>query len=342
MNMHFIRKLEIPMKLKEEFPLDVSLQKIVEKRDEELKSILNGKDNRKILIIGPCSADNEDSVLDYTLKLKKISDKVQNKLFIIPRVFTSKPRTSGDDYKGILHSQTPNGKEDMWHGIIKVRQLHMRILQETKMNAADELLYTQNYKYVDDIIAYVTVGARSVEDQEHKLTASGLSIPVGMKNPTNGDLNVLINSVKTAQNKHMFIYRGWEVESEGNPYAHVVLRGYTNKNGENIENYKYDDLILTNEIYNKFNLQNKAVIIDCNHANSNKNPFEQINVLEDVLESCKKNEAIKKLIKGFMVESYIEDGSQNVTEKVYGKSFTDPCLGLEKTEELIYKLAENI
>ena len=340
MNMDFERKLAIPMETKEMFPLTGNVAEIVEKRSVEIAKIFTGKDDRLLLIIGPCSADNEDSVIDYILRLRKVQDKVADKICIIPRIYTNKPRTNGDGYKGLLHQPDVHEKPDMFKGIIATRKLHMRAVAETGFTCADEMLYPENYKYLDDLLGYVAVGARSVEDQQHRLTASGISVPVGMKNPTSGDFNVMINAIHVAQNKHTFIYRGWEAHSKGNPLAHAILRGYTNKHGESNPNYHYEDLELIKEFYENSGLDNPAVIIDTNHANSGKNPFEQPRIIREVLQSRKYNKDIEKLVKGFMVESYIEDGNQKVDGGVYGKSITDACLGWEKTEKLIYEIAE--
>lgn len=340
MNMIFERKLPIPMEVKEMYPLSAESAKIVAERDVQLADIFTGKDDRLLLIIGPCSADNEDSVLDYITRLRKLQEKVEDKIFIVPRIYTNKPRTTGDGYKGLLHQPNPNEKPDMLKGIVAIRELHMRALRETGFSCADEMLYPENYRYLNDILAYVAIGARSVENQQHRLTASGLSIPVGMKNPTGGDLSVMMNSITAAQHKHTFLYRGWEVHSQGNPLAHAILRGYVNKHGQSLPNYHYEDLMSLCQLYAQSGLANPAVVIDTNHANSGKNPFEQVRIAKDVMHSCRHDSAIKKMVKGFMIESYIEDGAQKIGECVYGKSITDPCLGWEKTEKLVYDLAE--
>ena len=339
MNMNFVRKLAIPMEVKEMYPLTAELAEIVEKRSIEIKNILSGKSDKFMLIIGPCSADNEDSVIDYISRLRLVQEKVKDKIFIIPRIYTNKPRTTGDGYKGMLHQPNPNEKPDMFKGIVAIRELHIRALKETGFSCADEMLYTENAKYLDDVLAYVAIGARSVENQQHRLTASGLDCPVGMKNPTSGDLSVMMNSITAAQHKHTFIYRGWEVQSNGNPYAHAILRGYVNSQGQSLPNYHYEDLIKLNDLYADKGLKNPAVIIDTNHANSGKQYLEQIRIAMDVLHSCRQNSDIKKLVKGFMIESYIEDGAQKIGEGIYGKSITDPCLGWEKSEKLIYDIA---
>ena len=342
MNMDFERKLTIPMEVKDMYPLSDEIKEIVSKRDIELKKILSGEDDRMIMIIGPCSADSEDSVIDYLHRLKKIEEKVREKLFIIPRVFTNKPRTTGLGYKGLLHQPDPNKKPDLFKGIIATRELHRRAIEESGLTCADEMLYPENFKYVDDLIGYVSVGARSVEDQQHRLTASGIDVPVGMKNPTGGNFKSMLNAIKAAQNEHSFIYRGWAAHSRGNLYAHAILRGYTDFDGNCIQNYSYDNLCKLYEMYSETDLMNKSVIVDTNHANSGKDPFKQPNIIMDVLESRKKSADIKELVKGFMVESYIEDGCQKVGDGIYGKSITDPCLGIEKTESLLLNLADEL
>ena len=340
MNMNFERKLPIPKDVKEMYPLTQEHAKIVAQRDEEIADIFTGKTNKLILVIGPCSADNEDSVIDYITRLREVQEKVKDNIFIIPRIYTNKPRTTGDGYKGMLHQPDPNEKPDMFKGIVAIRELHMRALKETGFSCADEMLYPENYRYLNDILSYVAIGARSVENQQHRLTASGLNIPVGMKNPTGGDLSVMMNAITAAQHKHTFIYRGWEVHSEGNPLAHAILRGYVNKHGQSLPNYHYEDLMSLCQLYETSGLANPAVIIDTNHANSGKKPLEQVRIAKDVMHSCRHDSAIKNMVKGFMIESYIEDGAQKIGECVYGKSITDPCLGWEKTEKLIYDLAE--
>lgn len=342
MNMDFERKLSIPQEVKELYPITAKTAEIVDKTTMELKNIFSGKSDKLALIIGPCSADNEDSVIDYISRLRPVADKVQDKILIIPRIYTNKPRTTGAGYKGLLHQPDPNQKPDLFKGIVATRELHMRAIQETGFACADEMLYPENHKYLDDILAYVAVGARSVENQQHRLTASGIEVPVGMKNPTSGMISVMLNAIYAAQHKHTFIYRGWECHSQGNPYAHAILRGYSNKHGQSMPNYHYEDLKLLCQEYTKQELENPAVIIDTNHANSGKDPFQQPRIIKDVMASVKFDPEIKKLVKGFMVESYIEDGCQKIGEGVYGKSITDPCLGWEKTEKMIYELAELI
>lgn len=340
MNMFFEKKLTIPKEVKEMYPLDKSSQMAVADGREQIKKIFSSEDERIVLIIGPCSADRDDSVLDYVSRLCPIQEKVKDKILIIPRVYTNKPRTTGDGYKGMLHQPDPSSKPDVFKGIVASRELHMRAVKETGFCCADEMLYPENHRYLDDILGYVAVGARSVEDQQHRLTASGLEIPVGMKNPTSGDISVMLNSITAAQHKHTFIYRGWEVHSQGNPFSHAIMRGYVEKGGLAQPNYHYENLIDLSKAYNAANLSNPAVIIDTNHSNSRKNPFEQPRIAKEVLEYRKYNEDIKHLIKGFMIESYIEDGCQKIGEGIYGKSITDACLGWEKTERLIYEIAD--
>ena len=340
MNMIFERKLEIPMEVKKRFPVSKEMEQTVEKRQAELQSIFRGESGKLILVIGPCSADRADSVLDYIGRLRLVQDIVADKIFIIPRIYTNKPRTSGDGYKGLLHQPDPNEKPDLYKGIIATRDLHMRAVRDYGFSCADEMLYPENHKYLDDLLAYVAVGARSVEDQQHRLTASGIEVPVGMKNPTSGDFSIMMNAIRTAQHKHTFIYRGWAAHSLGNPYAHAILRGYTNKHGNMLPNYHYEDLMKVYELYQKSDLVNPALLIDTNHANSGKDPFEQPRIVREVLTCRKYNADLKGLIKGFMVESYLEDGNQPVGGKCYGKSITDACLGWDKTERLIYDIAE--
>ena len=340
MNMNFKRKLPIPMDIKAQYPLTPELEAIKAKRDEEIKSVFESKDDRFILIIGPCSADNDDSVIDYISRLRGVQEKVSDKILIIPRIYTNKPRTTGDGYKGMLHQPDPHKSEDMLKGVVAIRSLHIRAIEETGFTCADEMLYPENYRYLSDVLSYVAIGARSVENQQHRLTASGFDIPVGMKNPTAGDISVMMNSITAAQHSHTFIYRGWEVESSGNPLAHAILRGYVNKHGQSMPNYHYEDLIHLAEVYSKTNLQNPAVIIDTNHANSGKKWMEQPRIAKEVLHSCRHSDDVKKLVKGLMIESYIEDGAQKIGEGVYGKSITDPCIGWDKTQKLVLDMAD--
>ena len=340
MNMNFKRKLPIPMDIKAQYPLTPELEALKIKRDKQIKDVFEGKDDKFILIIGPCSADNDDSVIDYISRLRGVQEKVADKILIIPRIYTNKPRTTGDGYKGMLHQPDPHKGEDMLKGVVAIRSLHIRAMQETGFTCADEMLYPENYRYLSDVLSYVAIGARSVENQQHRLTASGFDIPVGMKNPTAGDISVMMNSITAAQHSHTFIYRGWEVESQGNPLAHAILRGYVNKHGQSLPNYHYEDLIHLAETYEKSGLMNPAVIIDTNHANSGKKWMEQPRIAKEVLHSCRHSADVKKLVKGLMIESYIEDGAQKPEECIYGKSITDPCLGWEKTEKLILDIAE--
>ncbi len=340
MNMIFERKLAIPMEVKEMYPLTAGLSETLEKRTAELKAIFDGRSDKLLLVIGPCSADREDSVMEYILRLRGLQDKVADKLFIVPRIYTNKPRTTGDGYKGLLHQPDPTEKPDLFKGIIAIRELHMRAVRETGFACADEMLYPENHKYLDDLLGYVAVGARSVEDQQHRLTASGIEIPVGMKNPTSGDLTVMMNAIHAAQHPHTFIYRGWEAHSAGNPYAHAILRGYVNKHGESQPNYHYEDLARLCDLYAASGLSCPAALIDTNHANSGKNPFGQPRIIRDVMNSRNENPEIRKLIRGFMVESYLEDGAQKVGGTVYGRSITDPCLGWDKTERTVLELAD--
>ena len=340
MDMKFFRKLPVPKELKEQFPADERIVKIKQERDPEIRRIFEGKSDKLLLIIGPCSADREDAVLDYLTRLSKVQEKVKDKIMIIPRVYTNKPRTTGGGYKGLVHQPDPEKKPDMLQGIIAVRELHQRAILESGLTCADEMLYPENHRYVSDLLSYVAIGARSVEDQQHRLTASGVGIPVGMKNPTGGDLSVMMNSITAAQGQHVFLYRGWEVQSLGNPYAHALLRGYVDKHGKTYSNYHYEDLNELFELYQESSLKNPGVIIDTNHANSGKHYLEQIRIAKEVMHSCHLSKDIRGLVKGPMIESYIEDGNQPVGGGCYGKSITDPCLGWEKSERLIYEIAD--
>ena len=342
MNCDFKRKLPIPMEVKEMYPVTAEMEKTFEERDIEIKKVLSGESDKFLLIIGPCSADHITSVMDYVSRLRPVQDKVKDKIIIIPRIYTNKPRTTGEGYKGMLHQPDPLHDSDMLNGLTKIRNLHMRALKETGFTCADEMLYPENYRYLSDLLAYVAVGARSVENQQHRLTASAIDVPVGMKNPTSGDLGIMMNSITAAQHGHTFIYRGWEVESKGNPYAHAILRGGMNNMGENLSNYHYEDLMRVYEWYQKKDLQNMGVVIDVNHANSNKQYLEQIRISNDVMHSRRMNNDIKKLVKGLMIESYLVDGAQKANGDTYGQSITDPCLGWEKTEKLIYEIAEQV
>lgn len=340
MNLNFKRKLPIPKEIKEMYPISSEGILAKQKNDEEIKKIFTGESNKLLLVIGPCSADREDAVIDYINRLRILQDKVFEKIIIVPRIYTNKPRTTGEGYKGMLHQPNPNESPDMLKGLISIRKLHMRALNETGFSCADEMLYPENARYLNDLLSYVAVGARSVENQGHRLTASGLDVPVGMKNPTSGDISVMINSIKAAQSSHTFIYRGWEVESTGNDLAHAILRGYVNKQGHSLPNYHYEDLISLCEVYDASGLSNPAVIVDTNHANSGKKFDQQVRIAKEILHSTRHSKDVYNLVKGMMIESYIEDGCQKPHEGIYGKSITDPCLGWEKTEKLILDLAE--
>ncbi len=339
-NIKFIRKLPIPMDLKEQYPLKPEYAQKKAVRDAEIADVFTGKSDKLILVIGPCSADREDAVLDYISRLAEVQTKVEDKILIIPRIYTNKPRTTGDGYKGMVHQPDPNAEEDMLEGIIAIRRLHTRAIEETGLFCADEMLYPENYRYLSDLLSYVAIGARSVENQQHRLTASGIDIPVGMKNPTGGDISVMLNSITAGQHSHTFLYRGWECRSSGNPLTHAILRGYVNKHGEAIPNYHFEDLAHLYAEYTKRDLKNPALIVDSNHSNSGKKYLEQGRICKEVLHSCRHSADIKSLVKGFMIESYIEDGTQKACDGVYGKSITDPCLGWEKTERLIFDLAD--
>lgn len=343
MNMDFLRKLPIPKEVKAQYPVTEEMAAVKAKRDEEIAKVFKGESNKFLLIIGPCSADDSRAVLDYIGRLRLLEDRVKDKILIIPRIYTNKPRTTGDGYKGMLHQPNPNERPDMLKGIVAIRELHMRALAEYQFSCADEMLYPENHRYLSDLLSYVAVGARSAEDQQHRLTASGLSIPVGMKNPTGGDLSVMMNSITAGQHSHTFLYRGWEVVSQGNPLTHAILRGYVDSSGKSWPNYHYEDLTKLIGLYEKSGLVNPAVIVDTNHANSGKQCLQQIRIAKDILYSCKCNGDIRKIVKGLMIESYLEDGAQAIGEAhTYGKSITDPCLGWEKTERLVLEIAESL
>ena len=341
-NMIFKRKLPIPKEIKEQYPLTAELAQIKARRDKEIADVFTGKSGKMVLIIGPCSADREDAVLEYCERLAKLQEAVSDKLVLIPRVYTNKPRTTGDGYKGLLHQPDPRKTSDMLEGVIAIRRLHTNVLANTGLPTADEMLYPDNYRYLSDLLSYVAVGARSVENQEHRLTSSGIDIPVGMKNPTSGDISVMLNSIMAAQHPHTFIYRGWEVDTTGNPLAHAILRGYVNKHGESMPNYHFEELERLYNAYTAKGLQNMALIVDANHANSGKKYQEQPRICKEVLHSCRHSGEIKSMVKGFMVESYLEPGCQKIGDGVYGKSITDPCLGWEKTVRLVQDIADLI
>ena len=339
--MEFFRKLPIPKEVKEEYPVSAADTLVRDEQVRAMQDILESKSDRLLLIIGPCSADSEAPVLDYVYRLRGVQEKVKDKIMIVPRIYTGKPRTTGEGYKGMLHQPNPNEKPDMYKGIIAIRTLLQKTLSETGFAPADEMLYPENYRYLSDILGYVAIGARSSEDQHHRLVASGIEVPVGMKNPTSGDISVMMNSIKAAQGSHMFLYRGWEVMSHGNPHAHAILRGYMDNRGKTHPNYHFEDLYDLYETYQNSGLKNPAVIVDTNHANSGKKYLEQPRIAKEVLHSARHSAEIRSIVKGLMIESYIEDGCQAISENdVYGKSITDPCLGWEKTERLIYELAD--
>ncbi|MBQ2961217.1 MAG: 3-deoxy-7-phosphoheptulonate synthase [Oscillospiraceae bacterium] len=342
MSMNFHRKLPIPKDVKAEFPLSEKMARVKAQRDEEIRAVFEGKSDKFILVIGPCSADHSDPVLEYISRLKKLEEQISDKIILIPRIYTNKPRTTGQGYKGMLHQPDPEEKPDMYKGIVAIRELHMAALRDYDFPCADEMLYPENYRYLSDLLSYVAVGARSVENQQHRLTASGIEAPVGMKNPTGGDLGVMMNAITAAQSSHTFIFRGWEVESEGNPYTHAILRGYLDYSGRSVSNYHYEDLLRVNDLYAETKLANPSVLVDANHNNSGKKYLEQIRIAKDVVHSRNQNNDIKRLVKGLMIESYIEDGAQGMHEHVFGKSITDPCLGWEKTERLVFELAEKL
>ena len=340
MSFEFVRKLPTPKEIKDEFPVPEHVMNKKSLRDKEIADVITGKSDKFIVIIGPCSADNEDSVLYYTLRLKKVQEKIKDKVIIIPRVYTNKPRTTGTGYKGMLHQPDPEKKPDLLAGLIAIRKMHIRVMDETELTPADEMLYPENYWFLSDVLSYVAVGARSVEDQQHRLTASGMDVPAGMKNPTSGDFSVMLNSVIAAQAKQSFIYRNWEVNTPGNPLAHTILRGAVNKHGQNIPNYHYEDLIRLVNMYNAKDIVNPACIIDANHSNSGKMYNEQIRITKEIIHSMKHSDEVRKLVKGVMIESYIEPGCQKIGEGVYGKSITDPCLGWNESEKLLLDIAD--
>ena len=342
MQMTFHRKLPIPQEVKKEFPLTEHMKQVKAARDEAINAVFDGSSDKFILIVGPCSADHSEPVLEYISRLRKVQEKVSDKIIIIPRIYTNKPRTTGQGYKGMLHQPDPEAKPDMYTGIVSIRQLHLSALRDYDFSCADEMLYPDNHRYLSDLLSYVAVGARSVENQQHRLTASGVGIPVGMKNPTGGDLSVMMNAIVAAQSSHTFIYRGWEVTSAGNPYTHAILRGYLDGAGRSVSNYHYEDLLRVEELYEKSNLTNPSIIVDTNHNNSGKKYLEQIRIAKDIVHSRNQNGDIKRLVKGLMIESYLEDGACKAEEHIFGKSITDPCLGWEKTEQLILDIADKL
>ena len=342
MAMNFHRKPPIPQEVKKEFPLTARMEKVKAERDASIKAVFDGSSDKFILIIGPCSADHSQPVLEYISRLRVMQEQVADKIIIIPRIYTNKPRTTGQGYKGMLHQPDPEAKPDMYKGIVAIRELHLAALRDYDFTCADEMLYPENYRYLSDLLSYVAIGARSVENQQHRLTASGIEVPVGMKNPTGGDLGVMMNSMVAAQSSHIFLYRGWEVTSDGNPYAHAILRGYVDYTGRSASNYHYEDLLRVKELYEQSNLVNPSVVVDTNHNNSGKKYLEQVRIAKDIVYSRSQNDEIKKLVKGLMIESYLEDGACKPEERIFGKSITDPCLGWEKTERLIFDLADKL
>ena len=342
MQMNFHRKLPIPQEVKKEYPLTERMEQVKAARDEAIRAVFDGSSDKFLLVIGPCSADHREPVLEYISRLRRVQEQVADKIIIIPRIYTNKPRTTGQGYKGMLHQPDPEEKPDMYKGIVAIRELHMAALRDYDFSCADEMLYPENHRYLSDLLSYVAVGARSVENQQHRLTASGVGIPVGMKNPTGGDLGVMMNSIVAAQSGHTFIYRGWEVSTDGNPYAHAILRGYIDYAGRSTSNYHYEDLLRVEELYEKSNLTNPSIIVDTNHNNSGKKCLEQVRIAKDIVHSRYQNGDIKRLVKGLMIESYLEDGACKAEEHIFGKSITDPCLGWEKTEKLILDLADKL
>ena len=342
MQMNFHRKLPIPKDVKTEYALTERMEQVKAARDESIRAVFDGSSDKFILVIGPCSADHREPVLEYISRLRTIQEQVSDKIIIIPRIYTNKPRTTGQGYKGMLHQPDPEGKPDMYKGIVAIRELHIAALRDYDFTCADEMLYPDNHRYLSDLLSYVAVGARSVENQEHRLVASGIDAPVGMKNPTGGDLSVMMNSIVAAQSGHTFIYRGWEVTSTGNPYAHAILRGYVDYSGRSVSNYHYEDLLRVMELYEKSHLANPSVIVDTNHNNSGKQYLEQVRIAKDIVHSRNQNGDIKRMVKGLMIESYLEDGAQSTGDHVFGKSITDPCLGWEKTERLILDIADKL
>lgn len=342
MSFEFVTKLPTPTEIKEQYPVPEEIKTLKAERDAEIADVITGKSDKLLVIIGPCSADNETAVLDYTSRLVKVQEKIKDKVIIIPRVYTNKPRTTGVGYKGMLHQPDPEKKPDLLAGLVAIRKMHIDVMKETHLSPADEMLYPENYWYLSDFLSYVAVGARSVENQQHRLVCSGIDVPAGMKNPTSGDFSVMLNSVVAAQSKQTFIYRNWEVNTPGNPLTHTILRGAVNKHGQTIPNYHYEDLIRLYNMYAARDLENPAVIVDANHSNSGKQYLEQIRIVKEVLHSCHHSADVKKLVKGVMIESYIEPGNQKVGDGVYGKSITDACLGWAESEKLLYDIADLI
>ena len=340
MGIKYISNLPSPEEIIAEYPLGNDFKERKKEFDKTVADIFTGKSDKFLAIIGPCSADNEDSVLDYVMRLAKVADEIKDKIAVIPRVYTNKPRTNGDGYKGLLHQPNPEKKPNVHEGLIAIRKMHLRVVKETGMFTADEMLYPDNLGYLDDVLSYIAVGARSVENQQHRLTSSGADVPVGMKNPTSGDMSVMLNAIYAAQQSHEFIYRNYEIKTDGNPLAHAILRGAVNKHGQCLPNYHYEDLKLLHDLYLERDIVNPAVIVDANHSNSNKRYKEQVRIVKEVLHSMRYSDEIRNFVKGVMIESYIEEGNQRIEEHIYGKSITDPCLGFEDSKKLLLEMAE--
>lgn len=338
--MEYLGRLPQPMEIREQYPVPEKAAEVKKALDREVADVFTGKSSRFILVIGPCSADHEEPVLDYISRLRRVQEDTRDKLLIIPRIYTNKPRTTGEGYKGMLHSPEPTQKPNLIKGLVAIRKLHMKCLTDYGFGSADEMLYPDNYHYLSDLLSYVAVGARSVENQQHRLLSSGVSVPVGMKNPTGGDLSIMMNAIYAAQHSHVFATRGWEVQSHGNPLCHAILRGYVDKQGKSFPNYHYEDLMALHESYASSSLLNPACIVDCNHANSGKKYLEQVRIAKEVLHARRHSGDLERLVKGLMIESYIEDGSQKVGQHCYGQSITDPCLGWDKTRDLLYAIAD--
>ncbi len=340
MGIKYISNLPSPEEIIVKYPLREDLKEKKKDFDKAIADVFTGKSDKFLAVIGPCSADNEDSVLDYVTRLAKVADEIKDKIIVIPRVYTNKPRTNGDGYKGLLHQPDPEKKPNVHEGLVAIRKMHLRVVEETGMFTADEMLYPDNLGYLDDVLSYIAVGARSVENQQHRLTSSGAEVPVGMKNPTSGDMSVMLNAIYAAQQSHEFIYRNYEIKTDGNPLAHAILRGAVNKHGQCLPNYHYEDLKLLHDLYLERDIVNPAVIVDANHSNSNKKYKEQVRIVKEVLHSMRYSDEIGKFVKGVMIESYIEEGNQKIEEHIYGKSITDPCLSFEDSKKLLLEMAE--
>ena len=340
MGIKYISNLPSPEEIIAKYPLREDLKEKKKDFDKAIADVFTGKSDKFLAVIGPCSADNEDSVLDYVTRLAKVADEIKDKIIVIPRVYTNKPRTNGDGYKGLLHQPDPEKKPNVHEGLVAIRKMHLRVVEETGMFTADEMLYPDNLGYLDDVLSYIAVGARSVENQQHRLTSSGAEVPVGMKNPTSGDMSVMLNAIYAAQQSHEFIYRNYEIKTDGNPLAHAILRGAVNKHGQCLPNYHYEDLKLLHDLYLERDIVNPAVIVDANHSNSNKKYKEQVRIVKEVLHSMRYSDEIGKFVKGVMIESYIEEGNQKIEEHIYGKSITDHCLSFEDSKKLLLEMAE--